>query len=407
MKTNKKSIIKRIVRTVVICTLIMAMLLPMCNTGMSAMIESDDDLCDPGGGSVCDPVVVSLAISPAGANLYAGYTQQFTATVTFSDGSTSDYSSKVVWRTSIGTISKSGKLTADETGTGTVTAIYDTAYDTKTITVTHGDLSTIKIATRVTPREHVSNITNSTIPFGLVGYDSNNNEFMISKANWILSEWMHSYDGQNWSTDTGHFANILQTGLFSLCSTTINGTSGNTTFNSSGALNFTGSVNLTANVGAGSAEIRINMSNNNDTITIDGAYVVTGESSASANGTPSKMAAQIIPHNNWNFGTVYPGTPTGWTDVTFLNIGTCDVIIVPTKPDIGIFQYIQFKDAADTIYDIGEFSIIVTITPLYNSKGYTVDFMSEEKTVQMRLNPPPDYVPGTENGSIAYCIAAA
>ena len=46
------------------------------------------------------PALVSIAVAPAGTTLVVGNSQQFTATGTFSDGSTKDITSSVAWSSS-------------------------------------------------------------------------------------------------------------------------------------------------------------------------------------------------------------------------------------------------------------------------------------------------------------------
>jgi hypothetical protein len=68
----------------------------------------------------------SIAVAPvAPANLKVGSTQQFTATGTYSDGSTADITSKVTWTsdtTSAATISSSGLATSVAPGNANITA---------------------------------------------------------------------------------------------------------------------------------------------------------------------------------------------------------------------------------------------------------------------------------------------
>ena len=74
--------------------------------------------------------LTSIAISPTNpANLKLGFTQNFVATGTYSDGSTADVSSLVTWHSSDATIAaftqpEGGLLTAMTTGTVSITATY-------------------------------------------------------------------------------------------------------------------------------------------------------------------------------------------------------------------------------------------------------------------------------------------
>lgn len=69
--------------------------------------------------------LVSIQVTPATASRYVGQTQQFTATGTYTDGSTPDMSGSVSWNssdTAKATISTGGLATSVATGTTTITA---------------------------------------------------------------------------------------------------------------------------------------------------------------------------------------------------------------------------------------------------------------------------------------------
>ena len=71
--------------------------------------------------TITAPVLTSIAVTPATAQIYQGATQQFTATGTFSDNSTQNLTSTVTWGTSNGavaTISTSGATAGLTSGVG-------------------------------------------------------------------------------------------------------------------------------------------------------------------------------------------------------------------------------------------------------------------------------------------------
>lgn len=71
------------------------------------------------------PTLVSIAVTPTGASISAGQTQQYTATGTYSDGSKPTLTSGVTWAsssTSVATINSSGLATAVAQGTTNITA---------------------------------------------------------------------------------------------------------------------------------------------------------------------------------------------------------------------------------------------------------------------------------------------
>jgi hypothetical protein len=84
-------------------------------------------------------IVKSIAVSPATASVAVGATQQFTATATYSDGSTANVSSTAAWTvatTSVATISSAGLSTAVATGSTAVTASLSGVSGSATLTVT-------------------------------------------------------------------------------------------------------------------------------------------------------------------------------------------------------------------------------------------------------------------------------
>jgi 6-phosphogluconolactonase (cycloisomerase 2 family) len=71
------------------------------------------------------PALVSIAVTPTGASISVGQTQQYTATGTFSDSSTQTLTSGLTWAsssTSIATINSSGLATGVAAGTTNITA---------------------------------------------------------------------------------------------------------------------------------------------------------------------------------------------------------------------------------------------------------------------------------------------
>jgi hypothetical protein len=81
----------------------------------------------------------SISVMPANPSVPLGLTQQFTATGTFSDGSTQDLTNSATWSSSntpIATISSQGLATTVAQGTTTITAASGSVTGTTTLTVT-------------------------------------------------------------------------------------------------------------------------------------------------------------------------------------------------------------------------------------------------------------------------------
>lgn len=81
--------------------------------------------------------VMSIAVTPTSASVPVGGTQQFTATATYSDGTTSDVTSTSAWsssNTSVATINATGLATAVANGQATLTATYQGKSGSATLT---------------------------------------------------------------------------------------------------------------------------------------------------------------------------------------------------------------------------------------------------------------------------------
>jgi trimeric autotransporter adhesin len=98
------------------------------------------------------PTLSSIAVTPANPSVPAGETQQFTATGTFSDGSTANGTDNVTWAsgtTSVATISNTsgsqGLATAVAKGTSTISATLDGITGTTVLTVSPAVLQSIAV----------------------------------------------------------------------------------------------------------------------------------------------------------------------------------------------------------------------------------------------------------------------
>ncbi|MCU1287405.1 MAG: beta-propeller repeat protein [Acidobacteriales bacterium] len=88
--------------------------------------------------TVSTQTVVSIAITPTNPTVNVGQTQQFTATATMSDNTTSDVTSTVVWSSSnpaIASVSAAGVATALTPGTTTITATSGSITNSTSLTV--------------------------------------------------------------------------------------------------------------------------------------------------------------------------------------------------------------------------------------------------------------------------------
>ncbi|MCJ7494204.1 MAG: Ig-like domain-containing protein, partial [Deltaproteobacteria bacterium] len=95
------------------------------------------------------PPLSSIVVTPANPSIPVGVTQPFTATGTFSDGTSRDITAQVTWsssNTSIATVNSSGLATAVAVGTGTtITATSGKISGSTTLTVNSATLSSISV----------------------------------------------------------------------------------------------------------------------------------------------------------------------------------------------------------------------------------------------------------------------
>lgn len=381
-----------------------------CALMLVALLQPAFTYTGGGIGGVDDEYVTSLVITPANATLFAGNVQQFTAfaTVLVENGTeTKDVTHKVKWRATIGEIDENGVFRARKAGVGVVKAIYGTMCDEARVVVEHGPVHTIEITVEnktVISRGGVRK--NSRVFFGLKAYDREGNPFLVPEACWEcddpeigqVSEGIFTFNQSNpllFDVETGEFNRSYLNGSIPPPENVT--VTRDVMITAWVASDKKASVVLTLHAGSGVGDDYVTTNATEDP-----------EESASVDVVPKIMAIQVIAANNWDFGTVYPGTPTGWSPVTFKNIGTCDVIVTIKPPAAdSIFKYLEFKDAAGDIYDVSAFSILLETQPIYDEMGRIIGFSSEEVTVDVRLNLPPSYnYPESVKEPITYVLSA-
>lgn len=99
--------------------------------------------------AVTVPTLSSIAVSPGAASIAAGVTQQFTATATYSDGSTANVSATASWtaaNAATATINSSGLVTGVAPGTTTITASLNGVTGTASLAVTAKTVTSIAVS---------------------------------------------------------------------------------------------------------------------------------------------------------------------------------------------------------------------------------------------------------------------
>ncbi len=116
---------------------------PHTVTGTDGTVSADAAL------TVTAAELRSLAVSPATASIPAGDSQQFTATGTYSDGSTADLSADASWTsdaTSVATVDASGLASGLAVGDATISASYGGFSADAALTVTAAELRSLAVS---------------------------------------------------------------------------------------------------------------------------------------------------------------------------------------------------------------------------------------------------------------------
>src|SRR3989442_11496900 len=172
--------------------------------------------------TVTAPTISSISVTPVGLTLGIGINQQYTATATYSDGSSQDLVSGVTWNsstTSVATVNSSGLVTTVGAGTTTITATVGSFSDSSTLTVVAAHLLSIAVSP-ATPSIAVG----TTQQFSAVGtFDDGSTQLLTSVT---------------WSSSAASVASVSSSGLATAVGT------GSTTITASSA-GVTGSASLT------------------------------------------------------------------------------------------------------------------------------------------------------------------
>jgi hypothetical protein len=139
-----------------------------------------------GGGKTAPatPTLQSVSVTPQSASVVAGRTQQYSATGSYSDGSTGVVST-VAWTTSdstVATINSSGLLTAIKHGSVTVSAMSGATTGSTSVTITPPDLVSIAVS----PQNPAVRIAN-TRQFVATGTFTDGGTQLLSTVTWNSS----------------------------------------------------------------------------------------------------------------------------------------------------------------------------------------------------------------------------
>jgi hypothetical protein len=154
--------------------------------GSASVSACTGSLCGSNTVTVGPPALVSIAVTPANGTVPAGYSLQFDAMGTYSDGSTQDLTSSVTWASSapnIATINTAGLASGLLAGSTTITATLGTAQGTTPLSVN----SAILVSIAVTPASP-SIAAGSTQQFTATGtYSDSSAQNLTTAATWSSS----------------------------------------------------------------------------------------------------------------------------------------------------------------------------------------------------------------------------
>jgi trimeric autotransporter adhesin len=141
--------------------------------------------------NVTSATLTSIAVSPAALTLSSGVNQPYTATGTFSDGSTQDLTDAVTWATSnapVATVSNApgskGLASTNAAGTATIVAALGAINGSTTLTVSAAQLVSIAVSPSVT-----STPVGFTLTFSALGTFSDSSEQDITdQVTWLSAD---------------------------------------------------------------------------------------------------------------------------------------------------------------------------------------------------------------------------
>jgi uncharacterized protein YjdB len=232
------------------------------------------------------PTLVSIAVAPASPSIAKGATQQFTATGTYSDGSTQNLTSSASWtstNTAVVTVS-AGLATAIATGSTTINATSGSISGSASLTVTPATL----VSLAVTPAS-VSIVLGAIQQFTATGtYSDGSTQNLTSTAVWTSSN-------TTVATTNAGLATAVAVG-----STNIQATSGSI----NGSTSLTVTPQITGLVGhwtfdEGSGVTAGDSSGNGETATlVNGVSWVAGQIGTAVSANASSSQAVNIPAIN-------------------------------------------------------------------------------------------------------------
>jgi len=136
--------------------------------------------------TVLAPVLSSIAVTPVGAHVVAGNNQQYTATGTYSDGSTQNLTGSVTWQSSnakVATITTAGLATGLTAGSATIQATLGTISGSTPLTV----MPPVLISIAVTPPNNGIAVGGTQQYLATGTYSDGRTHYMTTAVTWSSS----------------------------------------------------------------------------------------------------------------------------------------------------------------------------------------------------------------------------
>ena len=295
-------------------------LTPHCNTNTGACVGR-----------------VAIAVTPANTSIAAGTTQQFVATMTYSDTSTGDVTALATWASSVTTVATlnpgtPGLATGVTQGTTTISAVFAGLAAGTQLTVTAAQLVSIQ----VTPPNPI-NPLGTTRQFTATGtYSDNSIQDLTASAMWASSVTSVA------TIAAGGLASTVALGN-SVISATVGAISGNAT------LTVTGAVLVSINVTPANATIATLTTqdftatgtytdNTTQDLTTQATWASSDSTIAALNGTTATGLSAGTTTISATVGNTTGSTPLHVTGATLTSIE-----VTPANPTAGVGFTLQFR----------------------------------------------------------------
>ena len=284
--------------------------------------------------TVTAPTIASISVTPVGLTLGIGINQQYTATATYSDGSTQDLVSGMTWSsssTSVATINSSGLASTVAAGTTTITATVGSLSDTSTLTIVPAHLLSVAVSPAT-----AAIAVGTAQQFTAIGTFDDGSTQLLTSVTWSASPISVS------TIDASGLATAVGTGT-----TTISAISGTVS----------GSASLTVSA-ATLVSIAVTPANSSMSIGTTKQFTATGTFSDSSTqditstALWSSSSAAVVTINNQGLAssvatgtatvTATVGTVSGSTQLTVSTAHLVSISISPTNPTIAKGTSIKF-----------------------------------------------------------------